>query len=57
MVNREDIRHELGEDVFERRISSRRCSNARMRKELGVELQYPTIQNGLPAALRAEGAI
>lgn len=56
-VNREDIRHELGEDAFERRISSRRCTNIRMREELGVELQYPTIRNGLPAALRAEGAI
>ena len=56
-VNREDIRHELGVDAFERRVSSRRCTNARMREELGVQLKYPTIWNGLPAALRAEGAI
>lgn len=56
-VNREDIRHEIGEDAFERRVSSRRCVNTRMRVELGVELQYPTIRNGVPAALRAEGAI
>lgn len=56
-VNREDIRHEIGEDAFERRVSSRRCANTRMREELGVELQYPTIRNGVPAALREEGAI
>ena len=35
-VDREDIRHELNSDAFERRISSRRCSNRRMREELGV---------------------
>lgn len=56
-VNREDIRHEIGEDAFERRISSRRCTNIRMREELCVQLIYPTIRDGLPAALRAEGAI
>lgn len=56
-VDREDIRLELGEDAFERRISSRRCLNTRMREELGVDLLYPTIREGLPAALRAEGAL
>ncbi len=56
-VDREDIRLELGEDAFERRISSRRCLNIRMREELGVDLLYPTIREGLPAALRAEGAL
>lgn len=56
-VERDDIRHELNEDSFERRISSRRCSNERMRRELGVKLIYPTIRDGVPAALRAEGAI
>ena len=56
-VNREDIRLELGDDAFERRIGSRRCVNTRMREELGVALRYPTIRDGLPAALRAEGAV
>jgi nucleoside-diphosphate-sugar epimerase len=53
-VNRDDLRLELGRDAFERRIASRRCSNRRMREELGVELKYPTIRQGLPAALLAE---
>jgi nucleoside-diphosphate-sugar epimerase len=55
-VERDDIRQELSHDAFERRISSRRCSNRRMREDLGVELKYPTIHQGVPAALRAEGA-
>lgn len=56
-VEREDIRHELSSDAFERRISSRRCSNRRMREELGVTLRYPTVREGVPAALEAEGAL
>jgi nucleoside-diphosphate-sugar epimerase len=56
-VEREDIRHELSVDGFERRISSRRCSNRRMREELGVVLRYPTVREGVPAALKAEGAL
>ncbi len=56
-VERDDIRQELSDDRFERRIASRRCSNRRMRQELGVTLKYPTIREGVPAALRAEGAI
>jgi nucleoside-diphosphate-sugar epimerase len=56
-VDRDDIRHELNSDAFERRISARRCSNRRMREELGVELRYPTVKEGVPAALEAEGAI
>jgi nucleoside-diphosphate-sugar epimerase len=56
-VDREDIRHELSRDGFERRISARRCSNRRMREELGVTLRYPTVREGVPAALRAEGAL
>jgi nucleoside-diphosphate-sugar epimerase len=55
-VDREDIRQELSRDSFERRIGSRRCSNRRMRQELGVELRYPTIRQGIPASLQAEGA-
>lgn len=56
-IERDDIRHEMTHDAFERRISSRRCSNRRMRDELGVDLRYPTVREGLPAALRAEGAL
>ena len=56
-VEREDIRQELSQDSFERRVGSRRCSNRRMRQELAVELEYPTIREGVPAALRMEGAI
>jgi nucleoside-diphosphate-sugar epimerase len=56
-VSREDIRHELSASAFERRVSARRCSNRRMREELGVELEYPTARVGLPASLREEGAI
>jgi nucleoside-diphosphate-sugar epimerase len=56
-VDREDIRQELSSDAFERRISARRCSNRRMRQELGVELRFPSAKLGVPAALEAEGAI
>lgn len=56
-VTREDIRQELSSDAFERRISSRRCSNRRMREELGVELIYPTVREGIPASLRQEGVL
>lgn len=56
-VEREDIRHELSSSAFERRIAARRCCNRRMRQELQVTLQYPSVREGIPAALRAEGAI
>ncbi len=55
-VDRDDLRLELSRDAFERRIASRRCSNRRMHEILGVDLRYPTIREGLPAALLAEGA-
>jgi nucleoside-diphosphate-sugar epimerase len=56
-VEREDIRQELSSSAFERRVSARRCSNRRMREELHVLPRFPSIREGLPAALRAEGAI
>lgn len=56
-VAREDIRHELSSSAFERRVSARRCSNRRMREELGVIPRYPSVRVGVAAALRAEGAI
>jgi nucleoside-diphosphate-sugar epimerase len=56
-VERDDIRQELNSDAFERRISARRCRNRRMREELGVQLRFPTVKEGVPAALEAEGAI
>ncbi len=55
-VEREDIRQELTHDSFERRVASRKCSNRRMRTELGVDLRYPTIREGIPASLQAESA-
>lgn len=56
-VSREDIRHELSASGFERRIGARRCSNRRMREELGVVLRYPSVREGVPAALREEGLL
>jgi nucleoside-diphosphate-sugar epimerase len=56
-ADRQDIRHELTKSAFERRVAARRCSNRRMREELGVVLQYPTVHEGVPAALREEGAL
>ncbi len=56
-VDREDIRQELSTSAFERRIAARRCSNRRMRDELRVALRYPSVREGVPAALREEGAI
>jgi nucleoside-diphosphate-sugar epimerase len=57
VIDREDIRHDLSRSAFERRIADRRCSNRRMREELGVVPRYPSVREGLPSALRAEGAI
>jgi nucleoside-diphosphate-sugar epimerase len=56
-VEREDIRQELTRSAFERRIADRRCSNRRMREELGVIPIYPSVREGVPAALREEGVI
>ena len=56
-LSREDIRQEMSSSAFERRISARRCSNRRMREELGVIPRYPSVRVGVAAALRAEGAI
>lgn len=56
-ADREDIRQELTVSQFERRVGSRRCSNLRMRTELGVEPRFPSVREGVPAALREEGAI
>jgi nucleoside-diphosphate-sugar epimerase len=56
-IAREELRQELSASAFERRIGDRRCSNRRMREELGVIPRYPSVREGLPSALRAEGAI
>lgn len=56
-VSRDDIRQELSGSAFERRVGSRRCSNRRMREELGVVPRYPSVREGVPAALREEGAL
>jgi nucleoside-diphosphate-sugar epimerase len=54
---REDIRQEMGAAGFDRRAAIGRCSNRRMREELGVILRYPSVREGIPACLREEGAI
>jgi nucleoside-diphosphate-sugar epimerase len=56
-VARGELRQELSASAVERRIGDRRCSNRRMREELGVIPRYPSVREGLPSALRAEGAI
>lgn len=56
-VSREDIRNELSGSAFERRVADRRCLNRRMREELGVVPRYPSVHEGVPAALREEGAL
>lgn len=56
-VSRADIREELSGSAFERRVGSRRCSNRRMRDELGVVPRYPSVREGVPAALREEGVL
>ena len=35
---------------------NKRCRNLRMREELQVELSYPTLETGLPAALRVSSS-
>lgn len=54
---REDIRQELGSGGFERRAVAGRCSNRLMHDDLGVELRYPSVREGVPASLQEEGAI
>jgi nucleoside-diphosphate-sugar epimerase len=44
-------------DRLARKLASRKVSNRRLRQELGVRLVYPSVREGLPAALREEGAI
>jgi hypothetical protein len=56
-VSRADIRDELSGSAFERRVGSRRCSNRRMRDELGVVPLYPSVREGVPAALAEEGVL
>jgi len=40
---------ELAADAIERRQFNKRCDNRRLRQELGVDLQYPTVIDGLAA--------
>ena len=44
-------------DRLARKLASRKVSNRRLRQELGVGLAYPSVREGLPAALREEGSI
>lgn len=51
----EEAEREWGADRLARKRGSKRVSNRRLRKELEVELRYPTFREGVPAALREEG--
>lgn len=53
----EDTRQELSGSEFEWCMAARRRCNRRMREELGVVPRYPSVREGVPSALRAEGAI
>lgn len=51
----EEARASYSESRLARKLGSKRVSNRRLREELGVELEYPSFREGVPAALRAEG--
>jgi nucleoside-diphosphate-sugar epimerase len=52
----EEARERYSESALARKLGSKRVSNRRLREELEVELAYPTYREGVPAALREEGA-
>ncbi len=54
-----DVHRSFGPRVLTwlRKLASRKVSNRRLRRELGVRLLYPSFREGLPAALREEGSI
>ena len=57
-VEREDIRQELNTSAFERRISRATLQQPpHARGAAASSLAYPSVREGLPAALRDEGAI
>lgn len=56
-ISEDGARALYGPDRLARVLASRRVSNRRLRGELGVRLAYPSVREGLPAALREEGSI
>lgn len=50
----EEARERYSPSRLARKLGSKRVENRRLREELEVELRYPSVREGLPAALRAE---
>lgn len=50
-----EARERYSEERMARKLASKRVSNRRLREELSVELRYPTVAEGVPAALAEEG--
>lgn len=50
----EEARERYSPGRLSRKLGSKRVDSRRMREELGVELRYPSVREGLPAALRQE---
>lgn len=50
----QEARERYSASRLARKLGSKRVENRRLREELGVELRYPSVREGLPAALRAE---
>lgn len=51
-VSEEEAADRLSESRLRRKTGSKRVRNRRMREELGVELEYPTFREGLPATVK-----
>lgn len=51
LISLAEARRELSPGMLSYMGESRRLSNAKMIRELGVELRYPTLAEGLPASL------
>ncbi len=54
VISVEEARERYSSSRLARKLGSKRVENRRLREELEVELRYPSIREGLPAALRAE---
>lgn len=54
VISLEEARERYAAGRLARKLGSKRVENRRLREELGVELRYPSVREGLPAALRAE---
>lgn len=56
VISREEAEERYSESRLSRKFGSKRVVNRRLVEELGVELRYPSIREGLPAALAEEEA-